>query len=60
MVFWALCLCSFAVYVVTPAGPRDAVWKAAWLTEDFYRAFLPALLLHFFLVFPASAARAAG
>ena len=26
-VFWALCLSSFAVYVVTPAGPHDAVWK---------------------------------
>jgi PAS domain S-box-containing protein len=51
-IFWALCLSSFAVYVVTPAGPHDAVWKAFLLTEDFYRALLPALLLHFFLVFP--------
>ena len=51
-VFWALCLASFAVYVMTPAGPRDTLWKAAWVAEDVYRAFLPALLLHFFLVFP--------
>jgi two-component system, NtrC family, sensor kinase len=51
-IFWALCLSSFAVYVVTPAGPHDAVWKAFLLTEDVYRALLPALLLHFFLVFP--------
>ncbi len=51
-IFWALCLSSFAVYVVTPAGPRDEVWRAALLAEDVYRALLPALLLHFFLVFP--------
>src|SRR6266496_1534162 len=51
-IFWALCLSSFGVYVVTPAGPRDTVWKAFLLTEDFYRALLPALLLHFFLIFP--------
>ena len=52
LIFWCLCLASFAIYLLTPAGPRDAVWKATWLTEDFYRAFLPALLLHFFLIFP--------
>jgi two-component system, NtrC family, sensor kinase len=51
-VFWALCLASFAVYVMTPAGPRDTLWKLAWVAEDIYRAFLPALLLHFFLIFP--------
>ena len=51
-VFWALCLASFAVYVMTPAGPRDTLWKLAWVAEDVYRAFLPALLLHFFLIFP--------
>ncbi|HEY1434814.1 MAG TPA: PDZ domain-containing protein, partial [Thermoanaerobaculia bacterium] len=52
LIFWALCLCSFAIYVLTPAGPRDALWRISWLTEDFFRAFLPALLLHFFLLFP--------
>ena len=51
-IFWALCLCSFAVYVITPAGPHDALWKTFLLSEDLYRALLPALLLHFFLVFP--------
>jgi two-component system NtrC family sensor kinase len=51
-VFWALCLCSFAIYVLTPAGPHDAMWRVSWLAEDFFRAFLPALLLHFFLLFP--------
>ena len=39
-IFWALCLSSFAVYVITPAGPHDAVWKAFLLSEDFYRALL--------------------
>ena len=53
-IFGALCLSSFAIYVLTPAGPRDTFWKAFLLTEDVYRAFLPALLLHFFLVFPKS------
>ncbi len=56
-VFWALCLSTFAVYVMTPAGPRDFLWKATWLAEDFYRALLPALLLHLFLIFPRPAAR---
>ncbi len=51
-VFWALCLSSFAVYVMTPAGPRDTLWKLAWVSEDVYRAFLPAFLLHLFLIFP--------
>ncbi|MFN2386883.1 MAG: ATP-binding protein, partial [Thermoanaerobaculia bacterium] len=51
-VFWALCLSTFAVYVITPVGPRDAIWKASWLAEDFFRALLPALLLHLFLIFP--------
>jgi two-component system NtrC family sensor kinase len=56
-VFWAICLSSFAIYVLTQAGPHDVLWKAFWLTEDFYRALLPALLLHFFLVFPAPAVK---
>jgi len=56
-VFWAICLSSFAINVLTKAGPHDTIWKAFWLTEDFYRALLPALLLHFFLVFPAPAVK---
>jgi two-component system NtrC family sensor kinase len=54
-VFWALCLSSFAIYVLTPAGPHDSVWKLSWLAEDFFRALLPALLLHLFLIFPRPA-----
>ncbi len=52
LVFWALCLCSFGIYVLTPAGAHDTMWRVSWLAEDFFRAFLPALLLHFFLLFP--------
>lgn len=52
VLFYALCLSSFAVYVLTPSQPHDALWKAFVLTEDVYRAVLPGLLLHFFLVFP--------
>jgi len=51
-VFCAICLASFAIYALTPAGPRDAAWKAFLVVEDLYRALLPALLLHFFLIFP--------
>ena len=51
-VFWALCLSSFAIYVITPAGPRDAIWRLSWIAEDLFRAILPALLLHLFLIFP--------
>ncbi len=56
-VFCAICLASFAVYAITPAGPRDAAWRAFLLAEDAYRALLPALLLHFFLVFPKPVSR---
>jgi PAS domain S-box-containing protein len=54
-IFWGLCLSSFAVYVITPAGPMDAFWRVSWVAEDFFRALLPALLLHFFLLFPRPA-----
>ncbi|MFY9550528.1 MAG: PDZ domain-containing protein, partial [Thermoanaerobaculia bacterium] len=52
VVFWALCLTSFGVYVLTPAGPHDTFWRIFWIAEDVCRALLPALLLHFFLIFP--------
>ncbi|MGH9367452.1 MAG: ATP-binding protein [Thermoanaerobaculia bacterium] len=55
-VFLALCLTSFAVYVITPSGPPDLLYRASWFGDALYRALLPALLLHFFLVFPRTAA----
>src|SRR6185295_16660523 len=51
-VYCAVCLASFAIYAITPAPPRDLAWKAFLVTEDIYRALLPALLVHFFLIFP--------
>lgn len=51
-IFCAICLASFAIYTLTPAGPHDGAWKAFLVAEDFYRALLPALLVHFFLIFP--------
>jgi PAS domain S-box-containing protein len=55
--FWLLCVSSFAVYVLTPVGPRDGLFRAFLLAEDFFRALLPALLLHLFLIFPRPASR---
>ncbi len=55
-VFLALCLTSFAVYVITPSGRPDLLYRACWFGDAFFRALLPALLLHFFLVFPRLAA----
>jgi hypothetical protein len=53
--FAMFCMSAFAIDVLTPSGPVDGMWKAIWLTEDFFRAIGPALLLHFFLVFPKPA-----
>ena len=55
--FWLLCVSSFAVYVLTPAGPRDTLFRVFLLAEDVFRALLPALLLHLFLIFPKSVRR---
>jgi two-component system, NtrC family, sensor kinase len=55
-VFLGLCLASFAVYVITPSGPPDLIYRASWFGDVLYRALLPALLLHFFLIFPRVAA----
>jgi PAS domain-containing protein len=53
--FALFCVSAFAIDVLTPSGPVDGMWKAIWLTEDFFRAIGPALLLHFFLIFPKPA-----
>jgi two-component system, NtrC family, sensor kinase len=55
--FWALAYCSFEIFVLTPAGPIDAIWKTSWIAEDLFRALLPALLLHFFMLFPRPSLR---
>ncbi len=58
-VFTLFCMSSFAIDVLTPSGPLDTLWKTIWLAEDFFRAIAPALLLHFFLLFPRPARRRA-
>ncbi|MGH9443051.1 MAG: ATP-binding protein [Thermoanaerobaculia bacterium] len=55
--FASFCVSTFAIYVLTPSGPVDGLWKAIWLSEDVFRAFAPALLLHFFLRFPTPVRR---
>jgi two-component system NtrC family sensor kinase len=55
--FALFCVSAFAIDVLTPSGPVDGMWKAIWLTEDFFRAIGPALLLHFFLIFPKPGGR---
>jgi two-component system NtrC family sensor kinase len=55
-IFCAICVASFAIYALTPTPPHDAAWKAFLVAEDLYRAVLPALLLHFFLIFPRPSA----
>jgi len=56
VLFALFCVSSFAIDVLTPSGPIDGIWKTIWLTEDLFRAVAPALLLHFFLIFPTRAA----
>jgi len=58
-IFTLFCVSSFAIDVLTPSGPLDTMWKAIWLSEDFFRAIAPALLLHFFLLFPRPSGRRA-
>jgi signal transduction histidine kinase len=52
LLFVAFCVSSFAIDLLTPSGPIDSLWKTLWLAEDFFRAVAPALLMHFFLLFP--------
>ena len=50
--FYFVTLLSFIVYVYTPAGNIDWSYKALQLVEEIATIFLPALALHFFLLFP--------
>src|SRR5205823_14844423 len=49
--FFFITLLSFIVYVYTPAGDIDTLYKALQLIEDFATIILPPLTLSFFLVF---------
>jgi two-component system, NtrC family, sensor kinase len=50
--FYFVTLLSFVVYVYTPAGDIDWIYKVLSLTEEFARILLPPLTLNFFLLFP--------
>src|ERR1051326_4530348 len=50
--FYFVTLLSFIVYVYTPAGDIDTLYKALQLIEDFATIILPPLTLSFFLIFP--------
>jgi two-component system NtrC family sensor kinase len=58
-VFCLWCLTSALLYLLTPVPPVDAEYRLAYFGDQLARSFLPALTLHLFLIFPASAAPAA-
>src|SRR6266480_3890469 len=58
--FYLVTLLSFIVYVYTPAGDIDLLYKVLQLIEDFATIILPPLTLSFFLVFPRPIVRHRG
>jgi signal transduction histidine kinase len=58
--FFFVTLLSFIVYVYTPAGDIDTLYKVLQLIEDFATIILPPLTLSFFLVFPRPIVRHRG
>jgi signal transduction histidine kinase len=58
--FYFVTLLSFIVYVYTPAGDIDTLYKALQLIEDFATIILPPLTLSFFLIFPRPIVRHRG
>lgn len=60
MLFYFVTLLSFVVYVYTPAGDIDAIYKVLETVEEFALILLPPLTLNFFLVFPRPIVRHKG
>jgi two-component system NtrC family sensor kinase len=58
--FFFVTLLSFIVYVYTPAGDIDTLYKVLQIVEDFATIILPPLTLSFFLVFPRPIVRHRG
>jgi PAS domain S-box-containing protein len=50
--FYFVTLLSFVVYVYTPAGDIDFLYKVLEVTEEIAMILLPPLTLNFFLLFP--------
>ncbi|HEX9940891.1 MAG TPA: ATP-binding protein [Thermoanaerobaculia bacterium] len=53
LLFYLWCLTSASLYLLTPAPPLDAAFKAITLFDTVAVILLPALTLHLFLVFPS-------
>jgi two-component system NtrC family sensor kinase len=51
-IFYFVMLLSFTVYVYTPAGDIDTIYKVLQMVEEIATIVLPPLALHFFLLFP--------
>ena len=60
VLFFFVTLLSFVVYVYTPAGDIDALYKALQLVEEIATILLPPLTLNFFLMFPRPIVRHRG
>jgi two-component system, NtrC family, sensor kinase len=58
--FFFVTLLSFVVYVYTPAGDIDALYKVLSSVEELALIVLPPLTLNFFLVFPRPIVRHKG
>jgi len=52
VLFFLVSLLAFIVYVYSPAGRVDGIYKTLFLVEELGLVFLPPLSLHFFLRFP--------
>lgn len=50
--FFLWCLTSALFYLLSAVPPVDALYKASFVGDQLARLLLPALTLHFFLVFP--------
>src|SRR5713226_3272118 len=60
VLFFFVTLLSFVVYVYTPAGDIDALYKVLQLVEEIATILLPPLTLNFFLMFPRPIVRHRG
>ena len=52
LLFFTWCLLSGAMFLVSPGPQFDLLDRASYGIDEFARIFLPAVTLHFFLVFP--------
>jgi len=58
--FYFVTLLSFIVYVYTPAGDIDTLYKVLQMVEELATIILPPLTLNFFLIFPRPIVRHRG